>query len=100
LSAGLFAAAGWALLVILAIQLSDGAGITRNFVAYITSNSILIGAEFDKIFTILMVTALLAIAVQRARSMLVTAMREEGAGSGVRGFRSEALPRPSHAPRR
>src|SRR5215471_10705166 len=83
LSAGLFAAAGWALLVILAIQLSDGPGITRNFVAYITSNSILIGAEFDKIFTILMVTALLAIAVQRARSMLVTAMREEAAGREV-----------------
>lgn len=91
LSAGLFAAGGWALLVILAIQLSDGPGITRNFVAYITSNSILIGAEFDKIFTILMVTALLVIAVQRARLMLITAVREEAAGRELRRFLSEGV---------
>jgi adenylate cyclase len=92
LSAGLFAAAGWALLVVLAIQASDGPGITRNFVTYITSNSILLGAEFDKIFTILMVTILLAIAVQRARSMLVTAVREEAAGREIRRFLSKGLP--------
>lgn len=91
LSAGLFAASGWALLVILALQSLDGPGITRNFVDYITSNSILIGAEFDKIFTILMVTGLLAIAVQRARSMLVTAVREEAAGREIRRFLSNGV---------
>jgi adenylate cyclase len=91
LSAGLFAAAGWALLVVLAIQSSEGPGITRNFVAYATSNSILIGAEFDKIFTILMVTALLTIAVQRAQAILVTAVREEAAGREVRRFLSKGV---------
>jgi len=91
LSAGLFAAAGWALLVILAIQSSDGPGITRNFVTYVTSNSILIGAEFDKIFTILMVTALLTIAVRRAQAMLVTAVREEAAGREIRRFLSKGV---------
>ncbi len=91
LSAGLFAAAGWALLVVLAIQSSDGPGITRNFVAYTTSNSILIGAEFDKVFTILMVTALLTIAVQRAQAMLVTAVREEAASREIRRFLSKGV---------
>ena len=91
LSAGLFAAAGSALIVILAIQSPDGPGITRNFIAYITSNSILIGAEFDKIFTILMVTALLTIAVRRAQAMLVTAVREEAAGREIRRFLSKGV---------
>lgn len=90
LSAGLFAATGWALLVVLAI-LSDGPGITRSFVTYVTSNSILIGAEFDKIFTILMVTALLTIAVRRARAMLVTAVREEAAGREIGRFLSQGV---------
>ena len=91
LSAGLFAAAGWALLVMLAIQSSDGPGITHNFVAYVTGNSILIGAEFDKVFTILMVTALLTIAVRRAQAMLMTAVREEAAGREIRRFLSQGV---------
>lgn len=91
LSAGLFAVIGWALIVVLAIQASDGPGITRHFVTYMTSNSILIGAEFDKMFTILMVTALLTVAVWRARSVLVTAVREEAAGREVRRFLSQGV---------
>lgn len=92
LSVGLFAAAGWALLVMLAIQSSDGSsGITHNFVNYVTGNSILIGAEFDKVFTILMVTALLTIAVRRAQAMLMTAVREEAAGREIRRFLSQGV---------
>jgi adenylate cyclase len=73
LSAGLFAAAGWAVLVTLAVQSTDGPGITRNFVAYVTDNSILIGAEFDKIFSILMVTAVLTFATRRGQAILILA---------------------------
>ena len=34
--------------------------ITRDYVAYITSNTILLGAEFDKVISILMVTGIRA----------------------------------------
>ena len=34
--------------------------ITRNYVEYLTSNAILIGAEIDKIISILVVTTILA----------------------------------------
>ena len=41
--------------------------ITRDYIEYMTSNSVLIGAEFDKIVSILMVTGVLALALHRAR---------------------------------
>lgn len=91
MTAGLFAGVGWALLVALAIHASGGSGITRNFVTYLTSNSILLGAEFDKIFTILLVTALLTISARRAQAMLVTAVREEAAGREIRRFLSQGV---------
>lgn len=53
-----------------------GAPVTRDYVFYLTSNAILIGAEFDKVVSILMVTAILAIAIVRARRLLVTAVEE------------------------
>ena len=91
LSAGLFAAAGWVLVVGLALQSREGPGITRNFVTYITSNSVLIGAEFDKIFAILMVTVLLTVSARRARATLVTAVREEVAGREISRFLSQGV---------
>ena len=50
--------------------------VTRDYVAYLTSNSVLLGAEFDKIISMLMVTAILAMAVTRARSLLVQSVTE------------------------
>jgi adenylate cyclase len=91
LSAGLFAAFGWASLVVLAALAGDGGEITHNFVTYLTSNSILIGAELDKIFTLLVVTAILAIAVRRGQGLLVTAVREETAGREIRRFLSRGV---------
>ena len=85
---GIAFASGWAMLTWAAIQ-ADGAGaITRNFRSYLTSNQILIGAEFDKIITVLLVTGLLALAVKRAQAMLVLATREEAAGREIRRFLS------------
>ncbi len=91
LTVGLAAAIGWAGFVIFAVVHDGGAAITRNFVTYLTSNRILVGAEFDKVFTILMVTAVLTIAVRRAHDTLVTAVREETAGREVRRFLSEGV---------
>ena len=87
-TACLAAALGWTLLVIVAIQRSPAGAVTRNFTSYVTGNSILIGAEFDKIFAVLMATAVLGLAVHRARQILVTAVREETAGREIRRFLS------------
>ena len=44
--------------------------ITRDYITYLTSNSVLIGAEVDKIISILVFTAVLALASKRAARLL------------------------------
>ncbi len=61
-------------------------GVTRDFVEYMTSNAILIGAEFDKIITILVTTAILAIAIQRARKLLLSSVIEAQAHQDLNRF--------------
>jgi len=77
IAAGLAAAAGWLVLVfyVITIDPSDTM-ITRDYVAYMTSNSILLGAEFDKMVSILMVAAILGVALIRGRALLVRAVSE------------------------
>lgn len=75
LLAGATAAAGWVLLV--AYAAIAGAGempITRDYVRYLTSNVILIGAEIDKVVSIVVVSLILAWAQRRARRVLVSAV--------------------------
>ena len=85
LLAGLVAALGWGLLIVYVV-LDDPVDmmITRDYVEYMTSNSILLGAEFDKIISILVVTVIIAVALQRAKGLLVRAvaqLREYFAGT-------------------
>ena len=84
--AGLVAAAGWSTLAAYAIIASGGAMITRDYVYYMTSNSILIGAEIDKIVSILTVTAIIAVAIARARGLLVRAVAEGAAAHDLARF--------------
>ena len=91
LAAGCSAAIGWALLTIAAVLVSGDNAVTHNFTDYLTSNKILIGAEFDKIFAILLVTGLLTFGVGRAQTTLLRAVREESAGKEVRRFLSRGL---------
>ena len=86
-STGVSAAVGWVLMVIY-VMFSDPADsmITRNYVEYMTSNSVLIGAEFDKIVSILMVTGVLALALQRARSLLIESVIEGSAARDLSRF--------------
>jgi adenylate cyclase len=73
IAAGLSAAAGW--LAMLAYAASSGEMVvTRDYVRYLTSNSVLIGAEIDKIIAILMVTGVLALALARSRRILYRAV--------------------------
>ena len=56
LFAGLSAAFGWLLMVLYVLYNSPADSmITRDYVHYLTSNMMLVGAEFDKIITILIV---------------------------------------------
>jgi adenylate cyclase len=50
--------------------------ITRDYVLYMTSNRVLVGAEVDKIIAILVVTIVLAVAQVRARRLLMRAVTD------------------------
>jgi adenylate cyclase len=77
IAAGITAAVGWTALVWYAID-SQGAEtiITRDYVLYMTSNKVLVGAEVDKIISILVVTLVLAVALVRARRVLMRAVAD------------------------
>jgi adenylate cyclase len=50
--------------------------LTRDYVLYMTSSRILIGAEIDKVITIMLVSAVLAVALVRARRLLIKAVTD------------------------
>ena len=87
LLAGLAAACGWMILVGYAIS-SDPTWITHSYVEYMNMNKILIGAEFDKIISFALVTAILALAISRARTLLVSAVSEGAAAEQFSRFLS------------
>ena len=74
--AGIVAALGWSLLAGYAVYATEQDMVTRDYVKYMTTNAILIGAEFDKIVSILTVTAIIAVAITRARGLLIRAVAE------------------------
>jgi|SRR6266851_304895 len=78
--AGVSAAFGWLVLLLYALQgQSMGAVLTHSYVEYATSLKLLVGAEVDKIVSILVVTAVLALALVRARRLLVRSVADEAA---------------------
>lgn len=90
--AGIVAAAGWVVLAAYAVYASGGMEmITRNYIYYMTSNSILIGAELDKVISILTVTAILAVAISRARRLLTRAVAERAAAQDLSRFFSPEI---------
>jgi adenylate cyclase len=92
LLAGITAALGWAAMVVYVIYSDPGDPmITRSYVEYLTSNAILIGAELDKIITILVVTAILAIAVWRSRMLLVRSVAQTEATKSLSRFFPEKV---------
>lgn len=91
LSAGLFAAIGWLFMLGYAFREAGMDGVTRNFVEYLTGNFVLIGAEFDKIFAILLTTGILTYAAWRARMVLISAVRQEAARHEIGRFLSEGV---------
>lgn len=87
LAAGLTAVIGWFAMVVYVITIDPSdTMITRNYVEYLTSNSILIGAELDKIIAIALVTFILALALKRGHALLVTATSEQEAAKDLSRF--------------
>ena len=92
ISTGVSAAVGWVLMVLYVIFSNpEDSMVTRDYVEYLTSNSILIGAEFDKVVSILMVTAVLALALHRARNLLVESVIEGSAARDLSRFVPEEV---------
>lgn len=85
LLAGITASLGWLALVAYALA-SGGATVTRNYAEYMMSYSVLIGAEVDKVVSLLVVTGILALALARARRLLVRAVTEQQAATGLSRF--------------
>ena len=92
IATGISAAIGWALMVMY-VMFNDPSNnmITRDYVEYMTSNSVLIGAEFDKIVSILIVTGVLALALHRARNLLVESVIEGSAARDLSRFVPEEV---------
>jgi adenylate cyclase len=87
LLSGLVAALGWLCMVWHVVSVDpDDPMITNNFVDYMTSNSVLLGAEFDKAISILMVTAILAVAIVRGRTLLIRSVAESVAAKDLAKF--------------
>ena len=85
LIAGGVAALGWVVLTAYAVRAGD-APLTHDFVSYIKSDSILIGAEIEKILAIALVTSVLALAISRERRLLVRAVAESAAWRDLSRF--------------
>ncbi|MGH6916456.1 MAG: adenylate/guanylate cyclase domain-containing protein [Geminicoccaceae bacterium] len=86
LLAGTTGAVGWLVVVAYAVLADGGAAITHSFAAYAMSYEVLLGAEVDKVLSILIVTAILALALLRARKLLIRATTEQLAASELARF--------------
>jgi adenylate cyclase len=81
---GALAGAGWAILTIWAAF--DGAPLTGDYRVYMTSLSVLPGAELEKIAAILAMTLIVALGVGRARMLLFSTAAEQAAASDLSKF--------------
>ena len=84
---GVMAALGWGVLVAYVLK-HDASNpmLTRNYVTYLTDNAVLLGAEFDKIISILTVTLIIAVAIGRAKTLLLRSVTEELASRELSRF--------------
>lgn len=88
---GVVSAVGWAAMTAYAAYSGGGQFITRDFIVYMTDSVVLIGAEFDKIMTMLAVTAVLVIVQLRARKLLVDTVNDQAAMSRLSRFVPDAV---------
>ncbi len=92
IAAGIMAVLGWTALVTYVVSIDPANPmITRDYVTYITSNSVLIGAEVSKIISMIMFTAILAIAVRRGHHFLISSVAEASAAQDLSRFMASSV---------
>ncbi|NHN76170.1 adenylate/guanylate cyclase domain-containing protein [Azotobacter chroococcum] len=88
---GLTAAAGWLALLGHAVASAPGNPITWDYVTSLRSIQIHYGGEFDRVLALLMVTAVLAFSLSRARRLLASAVAREQAVADLSLFFDESV---------
>jgi len=92
LLAGITAAIGWIILLGYAVYAGEGmSDVTKDYVLYTMSHKILLGAEFDKVISILVVTFILALAIIRARRLLINSVAQATAAADLSRFFSPEI---------
>ena len=86
IAAGIAAAISWTVLVLYAIYAPPVWPVTTDYVTYVTSNRVLVGAEATRVVAILMFTAILALSVRRANTFLVNAILQANAADELSRF--------------
>ncbi len=76
---GLAAVVGWSVIMGLVLNDSKGSVVTNNYVEYMTSNAMLLGAEFDKLISVALTAVILAFVISRANNTLHSALQYESA---------------------
>jgi adenylate cyclase len=90
--AGLTAIVGWTVMVGYALYSGGGRKmVTRDYVHYLTSNSVLIGAEVDKILSMAAVTLVLFVAIVRAQRIFNRAVVDATAAQDLSRFVSREV---------
>ncbi|MEP1208614.1 MAG: adenylate/guanylate cyclase domain-containing protein [Rhizobiaceae bacterium] len=92
LAAGVTAILCWSVLVYYVVSINPADPmITRDYITYLTSNSVLVGAEVSKMISMLMFTAILAIAVRRGHHFLISSVAEGSAAQNLSRFMSTSV---------
>lgn len=92
LAAGVAAIVAWLGMVmyVLFFEMMEGV-VTRDYVRYLTSNSLLIGAEVDKLISVAVVTAVLYVVLHRARTLLVRSVADGAAVLNLSRFFDDSV---------
>ena len=92
IASGIAATIGWAILVTYVVKIDpSNPMITRDYVTYLTSNTVLIGAEVSKMISMLMLTAILAISVRRGHDFLARSVEEKSFASDLTRFMPDSV---------
>ena len=86
IAAGIVASLCWTGLVLYAILTPPVSPVTMDYVTYVTSNKVLIGAEVTRVIAILMFTFILALSMRRANTFLVNAILQANAADELSRF--------------
>lgn len=90
---GATATAGWLMMLRYALTHAPAYPVTRDYVTSLRSFQIHYGGEFDKLLAVIMVTAILALALYRARDLLAKAVSGEQAVADLSLFFDDSVAR-------